>query len=408
MKSVDKHLSAILDAVQPLAPIGLQLLDAHGCLLDEDVVAVGDLPAFDNSSMDGYAVCMADVRDASEETPGVLPVVGDVAAGDTDPQRIVPGMAFRVMTGAPVPAGTQAVVPLEWTDQGLATVHVMRAPEEGSYLRLRGDDVTAGETVLRAGTLLGAPQIGLLAAIGRDVVRARPRPRVVVLSTGSELVEPGATTPLPGQIPDANSFMLTAAAREAGAIAYRVGIVPDDGAVVLDTLEDQLIRADAVVTSGGVSVGAYDVVKEVLSRLGTVTFGEVAMQPGKPQGFGAIGADATPIFTLPGNPVSAYVSFEIFVRPAIRRMLGLASLHRPTLRARCLERMASPKGKRQYARGWYESADDDPTVRPVGGAGSHLIGDLAQANCFIVVPEDTVEVTPGQTVDAVLLDRPMP
>jgi len=245
----------------------------------------------------------------------------------------------------------------------------------------------------------------LLAAIGRDRVPVRPRPRVVVLSTGSELVEPGVGSLPPGRIYDSNSFALTLAAQEAGALAFRVGIVADDARALVDAIDDQLVRADLVVTSGGVSAGAYDVVKEVLGRVGDVSFDKVAMQPGMPQGFGHVGPDRTPIFTLPGNPVSAYVSFEVFVRPAIRRMLGLEPLHRPMVRARTTEPFRSSPGKRSYTRGWLEVVDGRYVVRPVGGSGSHLVADLALANAFIVVPEDVVEVPAGATLSVVMLER---
>jgi molybdopterin molybdotransferase len=403
VRSVEEHLDSILEAVAPLPPLNLQLLDAHGCLLVEDVKADGDLPAFDNSAMDGYAVRLTDVAGASTEFPAVLPVVDDIAAGKVGTQRIVSGVCARIMTGAPVPAGAEAVVPVEWTDGGVATVRITRAPQPGANIRPRGDDVRAGELLLQSGRRLGAPQIGLLAAIGRDRVRVRPRPRAVVFSTGDELVEPGL--PLSGgAIYDSNSYLLTPAAREAGAVAYRVGILSDDPQQLLGAIEDQLVRADLVVTTGGVSAGAYDVVKEVLSRLGTVSFGQVAMQPGRPQGFGTIGPDGTPIFTLPGNPVSAYVSFEVFVRPAIRRMLGVEPLHRPVVKATCAQDLPSVAGRRQYARGWLERSGDEPVVRPVGGAPSHLIGDLAHANCFIVVPEYVREVAAGETVDVMVLE----
>ncbi|KWW99007.1 Molybdopterin molybdochelatase [Carbonactinospora thermoautotrophica] len=402
MKSVDNHLAEVLADIEPLAPMDLQLLDAHGCLLTEDVAADRDLPAFDNSAMDGYAVRLPDVTGASEEFPALLPVVGDIMAGSAQIERINPGTCVRIMTGAPVPAGADAIVPVEWTDGGITQVRIHRAPAEGQFIRRRGTHIRAGEVVLRAGTWLGATQIGVLAAIGRDRVKVRPKPRVVVVSTGSELVELGREAG-PGQIHDSNSFMLAAAAVEAGAVAYRVGIVPDDAEQLLSTLEDQLGRADLVITSGGVSQGAYDTVKETLSRLGTVGFDRVAMNPGMPQGFGTIGTEAVPIFTLPGNPVSAYVSFEVFVRPAIRRMLGVEPLHRPVVQARCLQAFSSPEGKRQYVRGWYDAEAE--TVRPVGGHASHLIGDLAQANAFIVVPEEVTEVKRDDVVDVMLLER---
>ncbi|MGW0658936.1 molybdotransferase-like divisome protein Glp [Streptodolium elevatio] len=405
MKSVEEHLTGILERVAPLSPLELQLLDAHGSLLVDDVAATGDLPPFDNSSMDGYAVRLADVADAGERYPVVLDVIADIAAGNSSDLPIESGTCARIMTGAPIPQGTEAIVPVEWTDAGMPTVRITRSPEEGQYIRRRGDDVAAGQTVLPGGTELGSAQVGLLAAIGRDRIRVRPKPRVVILSTGSELVPPGRPLTA-GQIRDSNSYMLTAAAREAGAIAYRVGNVADDPKALIDTIEDQLIRADVVVTTGGVSAGAYDVVKEVLSDLGTVAFEKVAMQPGMPQGFGTIGPDDTPIFTLPGNPVSAFVSFEVFVRPALLRMQGTEDLDRTIVRARCESGFRSPEGKRQFVRARYTPAKDaaEPgAVAPVGGHGSHLIGSLALANALIVVPEDATEVERGSDVDVMLL-----
>jgi molybdopterin molybdotransferase len=321
------------------------------------------------------------------------------------------------MTGAPVPPGAQGVAPVEWTDGGTGSgqaatamtaagsgeVRVRQEVAEGAHIRRAGSDVRAGATVLTAGSELGPTQLGLLAAIGRGEVRVRPRPRVVVLSTGSELVQPGEPVG-PGQIWDSNSFTLTAAAQAAGAIAYRVGGVEDDAAVLRSVLEDQLGRADLIVTSGGVSVGAYDVVKEVFQEYGGVDFRKLRMQPGKPQGFGRIGADegrpGVPLLALPGNPVSAYISFELFVRPVIRTMLGAPDVHRPVVRAVCTADLTSPAGRRQFLRGWY---DGEGTVAPVGGADSHLVGALARANCLITVPEDTVAVAAGEAVDVVLL-----
>jgi molybdopterin molybdotransferase len=404
VKTVDEHLATVLADIGPLSPLELTLLDAHGCVLAEDVAATHALPPFDNSAMDGYAVRAADIASATESTPVTLPVVGDIAAGSVTPYSVQPGLSVRIMTGAPLPPGADAVVPQEWTDQGLAQVVIRAAAKPGQHVRRAGEDVAPGTAVLTAGTHLGATQIGLLAAVGRDRVFARPRPRVVVLSTGSELVDPGQ--PLtPGKIPDANSTLLTTAAHEAGAIAFRVGIVPDDPRQLLDTLEDQLIRADLVLTSGGVSVGAYDVVKDALGRLGTVAFDRIAMQPGMPQGFGTIGPDETPFFGLPGNPVSAYVSFEVFVRPVLRRMLGVDPIHRPIVRARLTEPLPSPAGKRSFARAWLSVEAGTYVVRPVGGSGSHLIASLAAANAFVVVPEETTQLDTDATVDVMMLER---
>ena len=404
MITVEEHLARVLSVVQPLSPLDLGLMDAHGCVLTEDVVAAAALPGFDNSSQDGYAVRRDDVLGASESTPVVLPVTGDVAAGPASPLRVQPGVCVRIMTGAMMPAGADAVVPLEWTDGGISSVRITRVPDAGAYVRRVGEDVAAGETVLTAGTLLGAAQIGIAAAVGRARLTVRPRPRVVVVSTGSELVEAGQ--PLsPGRIADSNSPALTAAAIEAGAIAYRVGIVPDDPRTLASTLEDQLVRADVLVTSGGVSVGAYDVVKEVLSRLGTVQFDKVAMQPGMPQGFGTIGPDATPVFGLPGNPVSALVSFEAFVRPALRKMLGATPLERPRVRAVASTVLRAPAGKAAFLRVLLEVRKGAYVVTPVSGAGSHLLAGMARANALAIVPVGVEEIAAGDPVDVLVLER---
>ncbi len=414
--TVDEHLADVLATVGPLPAIELQLLDAQGCRLAEDVLAEGDLPPFDNSSMDGYALRTPDTVGASDAYPSVLTVVGDIAAGADELPTVGPGQAARIMTGAPLPPGARAVAPVEWTDGGTGTgraadamtapvegeeVRVLRPVAEGAHIRRRGSDVAAGSRVLTEGTRLGPAQLGLLAAVGRATVTVRPRPRVVVLSTGSELVQPGDPVG-PGQITDSNSFTLTAAALDAGAIAYRVGGVPDDAARLRAVLEDQLGRADLIVTSGGVSVGAYDVVKEVFAEYGGVDFRRLRMQPGKPQGFGRIGPGAgVPLMALPGNPVSAYISFELFVRPVIRAMLGAEDVHRPVVRALCPVALRSPAGRRQFLRGRYAAADG--LVEPVGGAESHLVGALARADCLITVPEDVTELPAGSEVDVVLL-----
>ncbi|MFJ6519337.1 gephyrin-like molybdotransferase Glp [Streptomyces filamentosus] len=419
--SVDEHLADVLATVRPLDPIELPLLDAQGCVLVEDVTVPAALPPFDNSSMDGYAVRVADVAGATGEFPAVLTVVGDVAAGAGGLPEVGPGQAARIMTGAPLPPGAEAVVPVEWTDGGTGggaatgmraastapegaagEVRVHRAAEAGAHVRRAGSDVRAGEPALAAGTVLGPPQLGLLAAIGRGTVRVRPRPRVVVMATGSELVQPGEELG-PGQIHDSNSFALAAAAKDAGALAYRVGAVADDAESLRAAIEDQLIRADLLVTTGGVSVGAYDVVKEALTADGQVDFRKLAMQPGKPQGFGAIGPEQIPLLALPGNPVSSYVSFELFVRPAIRALMGLEDLHRPVVRAtlKTDAALTSPRGRRQYLRGAYDA--ESGTATPVGGAGSHLIAALAHADCLLVVPEDRDGAEPGDELDVVLL-----
>jgi molybdopterin molybdotransferase len=404
LTSVDDHLQRILAAIEPLPDFPQPLMEALDLAIAEDVHAGIPLPSFDNSGMDGYAVCHRDVATASDEFPVHLPVVGEIGAGQAQLLAMSPGTAVKIMTGAPVPAGADTVVPYEWTDRGVAQVRITRAPTEGQHVRRAGEDVAAGDLLVEHGTVLGPRHLGLLASVGRATVRSRPRPRVVILSTGSELREPGSDLGH-DSIYDGNSYLLAASARRAGAIAYRVGILPDEPRAFLDALSDQLVRADLVVTSGGVSMGDFDVVKEALAPLGTVWFGGVGMQPGKPQGFGVVGEDETPIFTLPGNPVSSYVSFETFVLPAIRKLMGKEPHSRPTSRALLTHGISSPEGRRQFVRGEYAVDRGGPTVAPVGGHGSHLIGDLASSNALIVVPEDVTSVSAGEQVQVLRLDE---
>jgi molybdopterin molybdotransferase len=401
---VEEHRDRILAAIEPLPAFDQPLMEAFGLTAAEDVHAKVALPGFDNSAMDGYAVAHADVRSAADDSPVHLPVVGEIGAGQASLLAISPGTAVKIMTGAPVPTGADSVVPYEWTDRGVAQVVISRAPELGQHIRSQGQDVAVGDLLVESGTVLRARQIGLLAAVGRPSVRSRPRPRVVVLSTGSELREPGSALAR-DSIYDGNSFLLAAAARQAGAIAYRVGIVPDEPRAFLSSLNDQLVRADLVVTSGGVSMGDYDVVKEALSPLGTVWFGGVAMQPGKPQGFGTVGEDDVPIVTLPGNPVSSYISFEMFVLPAIRKMMGRTPYLRPQADAMLTHGLTSPDGRRQFARGTLSVVDGRLAVTPAEGQGSHMIGNLAESDALIDVPESVTWVDAGETVTVLPLDE---
>ena len=397
--TVEAHQSAILAAITPLPPVSVALADAAGCVLAEDVTAAVSLPSFDNSGMDGYAVQATDTHRSSERSPATLPVKGEIAAGDTGVFRLVPGAAIKIMTGARMPADADAVVPVEWTNGGNERVEIYRPVEPGNAVRYTGGDAVAGETLLEPGVRMRAMQIAVAASAGRKKVSVRPRPRVVVLSTGNELTEPG--TPLvPGQIWDSNSYMLAAAAREAGALACRRSVVPDDPAGVLPALEEQLHHADLLVTTGGVSMGGeHDVVKAALRELGTVTFTKVAMQPGMPQGFGTLGENRVPIFTLPGNPVSAYVSFQLFVRPAIAALQGAGDLWLPAVRATLTAGVRSPEGRRSYLRGVFGG----DKVTPLSGQGSHQIAALGKANALIVVPERETRLPSGETVDVLVL-----
>lgn len=398
MRSVDEHLAEILSVVHPLQSLEVGLLDAHGCVLAEDVAATVPVPAHGVAAVDGYAVRSPDAAHA----PVALPVVGDVLAGTPSPLRVQPGLSVRITAGALLPQGADAVVPTAWTDGGLAQVRIDRAVPAGHGVSAAGADVAAGETVLTTGTHLGAAQIGLAAGIGRARLQVRPRPRVVVLSTGKELVEPG-TALGPGQAYDANSLALTTACLEAGAIAYRVGIVSDDSRSMVDTLEDQLVRADLIVLSAGVSPSSYDAVREVLGRLGNVAFQDVAMSPGTLHGFGTIGPDATPVFGLPGDAVGAQVSFEAFVRPALRRMLGVAHLARPMVSARAGADLSSPPGRRSFVRAWLEVQEGAYLVTPV--PSTSVVAGLSRANALVVVPESVDHIAAGAAVQVVMLER---
>ena len=402
MQNVDDYLAEILAAIRPLTPRELSLEDADGGVLAEDITAQWPLPPFDNSAMDGYAVRAADLAAATAEHPVTLPVTGEVAAGDTREHQVAPGSCVRIMTGAPMPAGADAVVPVELTDGGIVQVAIREAARPGDSVRRAGGDAVPGDALLAAGIRLGPAALGLLAASGRASVLARPRPRMTVLSTGNELAAPG--TPVTrGQIWESNSFMLASAARQAGAVAARQASVPDDPAKVLAVIEDAAGRADLLVTSGGVSMGGeHDVVKAALEKLGTVGFRKVAMQPGMPQGFGMVGAASTPIMTLPGNPVSAYVSFQLFVRPALRALQGKASGHQRTTRAVLTAPLRSPRDKRSFLRGVL--ADDGTEVTPLSGQASHQLAALARANALIVVPEQVVAMQEGDVAEVICLD----
>jgi molybdopterin molybdotransferase len=428
---VEEHLAEILATITPLTPTKLGLNDIGGLVLAEDVSAVSALPSFDNSGMDGYAVRVEDVAAATEEKPVTLPVTAEVAAGDTGAYALQPGTAIKIMTGAMLPHGAEAVVPVEWTDGGSARVSIRASAEYGNAIRLAGEDAKAGEVLVTAGTRLRPMHVAVIAAAGRGSVLVRPRPRVVVLSTGNELAEPG--TPLvPGRIWDSNSFMLAAAAREAGCLAYRQAILPDHPDEVLPAIEDQLVRADLMVTTGGVSMGGeHDVIKAALQQLGTITFRKVAMQPGMPQGFGTIAlpagvaqeeprrrrfrrdgyeeaarqvpaaGDRVPIFTLPGNPVSAYVSFQVFARPAIAALQGSRELGLEQVRAELTGPLRSPAGRRSFLRGVLDRAAGK--VTPLTGQGSHQIATLGKANALVVVPEWVVKMSAGDTAEVLVL-----
>jgi molybdopterin molybdotransferase len=397
VRSVEEHQAVVSALLRPLPVEEVPVGAAAGRVLARDLAALVDLPGFPNSAMDGYAARYADVARASDAAPVRLPVTEDVPAGRTDVPPLRPGTVHRIMTGAPVAAGADVIVPVERTDAGTDVVTITSSPAVGTHLRHTGEDIRAGELALPAGTPLGAAQLGLAAAVGHATLPVRRRPRVLVLSTGSELVEPGHPL-LPGQIYESNSVLLAAAVTDAGGEARTLHFVPDDVDQFLATVRSELASADLLVTSGGVSAGAYEVVKDAFRGLGTVEFAKVAMQPGGPQGAGTV--DGVPVVTLPGNPVSSFVSFEVFVRPALRRALGHASPERLRTTARISAQLRSPAGRRQFLRGRFDAGQ----VSQVGGPGSHLVAHLARANCLVVVPEDVTELPAGAEVTVVLIE----
>ncbi|MGA8330735.1 MAG: gephyrin-like molybdotransferase Glp, partial [Mycobacterium sp.] len=371
------------------------LTGAAGQVLSSDVTATLSLPVFDNSAMDGYAVFAGDVASATTDRPVRLPVAEDIPAGRTDIPILEPGTAHRIMTGAPIPAGATTIVPVEATDGGTNVVNITAPSPEGQYIRTAGDDVAYGATVLQAGQVVTPAMIGLAAALGLHVLPVIPRQRVLILSTGSELVSPGA--PLrPGQIYESNSPMLAAAICEAGAEVVAAGVASDDVDEFTSLLDRYAPESDLIITSGGISAGAYEVVKDAFGRAGDqgVEFVKVAMQPGMPQGTGRVAG--TPIVTLPGNPVSALVSFEVFIRPPLRAAMGLPTQHRPRLTAVLTDTLAAPAGKRQFRRAIFDDAAG--TAVPHGPPRSHHLGSLASANCLLDIPAEITEIPAGSVV----------
>jgi molybdopterin molybdotransferase len=410
VRTVVEHRHAVLALVAPLPAERVPLDAVDGRVLAQDVRADAALPRWDNSAMDGYAVRADDVASATPDRPVVLRVLADLPAGSDAEPEVVPGAAARIMTGAPVPPGADSVVPVEATDGGTDTVRVDVAPRRAAHIRRAGEDVVAGDLVLPAGTVLGPPQIAAAASVGAGELLVHRVPRVAVLSTGSELVPPGR--PLRrGQIPDSNSFLLAAMVRAAGGRATRVGAVPDDVDALRRVLgawdgapaED---RPDLVLTSGGVSMGAFDVVKELLADHAGMEFVSVAMQPGKPQGLGRLPA-GTPVVAVPGNPVSAFVSFHVFVVPLLRRLRGLADVVAPRETAVVADGWRTPPAREQYMPVTLVRGEAGLVARRAvaGGSGSHLVAGLARAEGLAVVAADVEEVRPGDVLPVLRLER---
>jgi len=379
----------------------------------EEVVTERPLPGFDQAAIDGYAVRSVDVLSVGgTDDDGLnrevsLPVVGEIEAGARTPSRLQPRQAARVQTGAPMPTLADAVLPLRWTDGGQSRVRVLRGVRSGAYVRRTGDDVQPGDVAVRAGTIIGAAQVGLLAAVGRDKVMVHPRPRMTVLSVGGELVDV-SRTPGNGQVYDVNSYALAAAGRDAGAEVNRVGIVDTDPAKLREVVEGQISRSEVVVIAGAVGGAAAEAVRAVLSELGEMEVVRIAMHPGSVQGFGQLGRDGVPVFLLPANPVSALVVFEVMVRPLIRMSLGKRQPMRRVIQARTLAPITSVAGRKGYLRGQLMRDQDtgEYLVQALGGApgaSSHLLATLAEANCLVIVPSEAEQIRTGEVVDVAFL-----
>ncbi|MFF2084800.1 gephyrin-like molybdotransferase Glp [Nocardia sp. NPDC058176] len=415
MRSVEDQLIKVTAAAVAPRPVRVAISEAQGLLCAEDVVTERPLPGFDQAAIDGYAVrsvdvaaAGTDVRDENDELIDLtLPVVGEVVAGSRQPIRLQPRQTVRVDTGAPLPTLADAVLPLDFTDGGRARIKVFEAVRSGDYVRRVGDDVQPGDVAVRAGTIIGAAQVGLLAAVGQDKVLVHPRPRLSVISIGGELIDIDRT-PGPGQVYDVNSYALAAAARDAGADVNRVGIVSADPRRLRDVVEGQLVRSEVVVIAGAVGGWASDQVREALDGLGELEVDRVAMHPGSVQGFGRLGRDEVPTFLLPANPVSALVVFEVMVRPLIRIALGRRQPMRRIVNARTITPISSMPGRKGYLRAQLlrDEATGDYLVQPLGngnGGSSHLLATLAEANSLIVVdPEDT-EFRTGDEVQVAFL-----
>jgi molybdopterin molybdotransferase len=416
VRSVEEQQARVAAAAVAPRPVRVAIAEAQGLMCAEEVVTERPLPGFDQAAIDGYAVRSVDVLgvggdegdgDEAAEREVSLPVIGSIEAGARTPSRLQPRQAARVQTGAPMPTLADAVLPLRWTDGGDARVTVLRGVRSGAYVRRTGDDVQPGDVAVRAGTIIGPAQVGLLAAVGRERVLVHPRPRLSVMCVGGELVDI-SRTPGNGQVYDVNSYALAAAGRDAGAEVNRVGIVDTDPNGLREVVEGQLNRAELVVIAGAVGGAAAEGVRSALAELGEMEVTRIAMHPGSVQGFGQLGQEGVPVFLLPANPVSALVVFEVMVRPLIRLSLGKRQPMRRIVQARTLSPISSVAGRKGYLRGQLMRDQDtgEYLVQALGGeaaASSHLLATLAEANCLVTIPTEAEEIRTGEIVDVAFL-----
>lgn len=402
MISVEEALERILAHVEPLGAEKVSLLEALGRVIVEDIYASRDIPPFSNSGMDGYAVIWEDVKDARRDHPVRLEVVEDLPAGFVSRHHVKRGQAIRIMTGAPLPLGADTVIPVEETTRENGSVLILRALALGEHIRHAGEDVRKGDLVIRQGDLLRPAEVGMLASLGRSFISVYQRPLVAILCTGEELAD--VDEPLgEGKIVSSNSYTLAAQVKDCGAIPMQLGIAKDEKGQIERKLR-QGLRADVLVSSAGISVGDYDLVKDVLKELGMeMVFWKVAMKPGKPLAFGSIGGK--PVFGLPGNPVSSMVSFEQFVRPSLLKMMGHRQLFRPVIEATLREEIRKEPGRRHFIRAMVTFEKDGYFVTVTGAQGSGILRSMVKANGLVVVPEERDVVKAGERVRVQLLDR---
>ncbi len=404
MLSVEEALARILAEIAPLDVVEAPLAESLGLVLARDLIAQEDMPPFANSAMDGFALLSNDSQSRGGQ-PARLRVIGSVAAGYVANATVTDGTAMRIMTGAPVPPGADTVIQVELTRSDGAEsdwVEIMEPVAPGNNIRPAGEDMQRGQTILHAGTEIGPWEIGILATLGWAHVPVIRRPRVAILGTGDEVIE--VDQPLtPGKIRNSNSYLLEAAVRRAGAVALRLGVARD----TVESLREKFgeaMHSDLILTSGGVSVGDFDLVKNIMAEQGSVNFWRINMRPGKPVAFGHIGA--VPLLGLPGNPVSAAVTFELFGRPVIRKMLGHTRLLRPQIEVVVEDGVSERISRRHYVRARVEWRDGRPLARTTGNQGSNIMTSLLDANAFIIVPEGGTTIYPGDTARAIMLEWP--
>lgn len=407
MISVEAALEIILSGIKPLGMERINILSSLGRVLGEDISASIDNPPWDNSAMDGYALRAIDIKTASKDKPVILKVIEDLPAGYTAKKTIKKGEAIRIMTGAPIPKGADAVVMVEDTEKSEVRsqelgVKIFREAKIGDNIRKAGEDFRKDDIVLTKGITIRPAEIGMLAAVGRPVIYAHQRPKVAVLSTGDELIEIDET-PTGGKIRNSNSYAIAAQVKTCGAIPVQLGIAGDNKKDLQEKLRFGL-TADCIVSSGGVSVGDFDFVKDVLKEMGSeMRFWKVAMKPGKPLAFGVIGGK--PAFGLPGNPISSMVAFEQFARPAILKMMGKREIFKRTFDALLTKPLKKKPGRMHFVRGMLEQKNGLFYAAPLEGQGSGILSSMVKANCLIILPEDDRDIEKGSRVKVQMLDQ---